>query len=357
MIGVVEPIETNWIGDNCWFGQAEYLLWWTRGMNSPVLATTGAQGDPVPAALGQPNTQILFGCSGLNDQARSGGRFTLGKWCDPCQLSGVQVTYLGLGRETEYFTASDANFAILGRPFLNAQTGVQDVEYVVLPAALPNGPITGTLNITATTEFQTLDVLYRHAAKRDAGYHVDYLLGYRFAELEDLLRIDESTMAVAGMMDVFDEFDTRNTFHGAEFGLAWERKCNPCCYWQGVVKVALGGTRGRTALDGGTNGNAGGLLVQPTTNLGVSQLDEFSVMTEVGVAMRRQLQRGLTATFGYSFVSWSSVYRAGDQVDTTVNPQQIIPPGNGTGVLRPAFPARNSDFWAHGLRFGLEYAF
>lgn len=346
---------TPWI-----WGRAEYLLWWTKGMDVPALATTGPETDPVPAALDQANTQILFGNTGLNDEARSGGRFTLGMWCDPCRINSVEVTYLGLGNETETFAASSDTFTVLGRPFFNTQTSAEDVEYIALPAALPGGQITGTLDITATTEFQSFEALFRHAAMRGCCTRVDYLIGYRFAELNDLLRIDENTVAPApvGNQIVFDQFETRNTFHGAELGLMCQHRCNPCWSWEGVAKVALGGTRARADLTGETNGVAqGGLLVLQPTNMGTYSFDEFGVLTEVGIALRRELHCGITASVGYSFLHWNTVYRAGDQVDMTVNPDQIIPPGAGLGAARPAFPSRTASFWAQGLRFGLEYAF
>jgi len=125
-----------------------------------------------------------------------------------------------------------------------------------------------------------------------------------------------------------------------------------------VAKVALGGTRARAVLTGETNGVAqGGLLVLQPTNMGTYTFDEFGVLTEVGIALRRELHCGITASVGYSFLHWNTVYRAGDQVDTTVNPDQIIPPGAGLGPARPSFPSQSASFWAQGLRFGLEYTF
>ena len=122
-------------------------------MDVPALATTGPETDPVPAALDQPNTQILFGNTGLNDEARSGGRFTLGMWCDPCRINSVEVAYLGLGNETETFAASSDTCAVLGRPFFNTQTTAEDVEYIALPAALPGGPIRVRVHILSCSFF------------------------------------------------------------------------------------------------------------------------------------------------------------------------------------------------------------
>ena len=47
---------------------------------------------------------------------------------------------------------------------------------------------------------------------------------------------------------------------------------------------------------------------------------------------------------------------AGEQIDLGINPTQI-PPGSLVGEARPIFPFRDSDFWAQGLHFGVEFWF
>jgi hypothetical protein len=62
---------------------------------------------------------------------------------------------------------------------------------------------------------------------------------------------------------------------------------------------------------------------------------------------------------GYSFLYWSNVWRAGDQIDRVVDVTQIpnfAPPDvQPTGFARPGVPFRTSDFWAQGLNFGVEF--
>lgn len=352
-------------GVTCWWGRANYLLWWTRGMNVPPLATTGSVADPLPAALGQPDTRVLFGDGGLNDDARSGGRFTIGKWIcpQPC-AGGVEVSYLFLGEEDTRFSGSGDDFTVLGRPFFNTTTAAQDARLIVEP-----GAVTGTLDITATTKFQSLEVLYRKTCCQACCASVDFVVGYRFAELEDHLRIDTMTRSLAGAaagteIDLFDQFDTRSTFHGAELGVILFRRTSLCWSWEAVAKVALGESEHRAAVAGQTTtrdnlGNvamsSSGLLALDT-NSGSFGWDDFATLSEFGVSVRRDMHCGLTASFGYSILYWSDAARAGDQIDTTINPTQI-PPGVLVGQARPAFPSRTTDFWAQGLRFGLEYNF
>ena len=77
-----------------------------------------------------------------------------------------------------------------------------------------------------------------------------------------------------------------------------------------------------------------GLLVQ-STNRGIFERDTFSTLSEAGLALRRQFACGLAARFGYSFIHWSDVLRAGEQIDLMINPTQI-PPGTLEGEARPA---------------------
>ncbi|HYW78068.1 MAG TPA: BBP7 family outer membrane beta-barrel protein, partial [Thermoguttaceae bacterium] len=117
------------------WGRAEYQLWWTDGMNAPPLVTTGPDNALQNEAgrLGQPGTRVLFGNSGLTTDARSGGRFTFGKWLDPCERWGVEATYMTLGEETESFAASNNNYTILARPFRDAVNNVQSAQLIAYP--------------------------------------------------------------------------------------------------------------------------------------------------------------------------------------------------------------------------------
>lgn len=356
-----------WVAESsCYWIRAEYLSWWTRGMNSPPLVTTSPANTPQAQAgvLGQPGTRILFGNGDLADGARSGARFTFGKWLDPTHCSGIEVNYLALGSETESFDARLNQFNILARPFLDTVDAAQDSRLIAFPAL-----VQGTLNIAASTELQGVEVLYRHTGCEPWGCHIDWVVGYRFAELKDQLRIDESTASVSGptagtTFDLFDQFDTRNTFHGAEFGLVGDWQINSCWSCDAFAKFAIGGTTYRAGVAGqtittdvaGTSTTVSRGLLAQSTNIGNQQWDDFAAMSEFGLTFRRELACGLAATFGYNFLYWSNVARAGEQIDTTVNTSQI-PLGNLTGTPRPELLRNTDDFWAQGLRFGLEYRY
>jgi hypothetical protein len=130
-------------------------------------------------------------------------------------------------------------------------------------------------------------------------------------------------------------------------------------------KVALGNVNSSVHINGqatsvvvdppDTSVTPGGLLAQPT-NMGNYDRNSLAAIIELGMSLRRQFACGLEATVGYSFMYWSDVSRAGDQIDRDINVSQL-PPGPLVGAPRPEFSFRNTDFWAQGLNAGLEYAF
>jgi hypothetical protein len=82
--------------------------------------------------------------------------------------------------------------------------------------------------------------------------------------------------------------------------------------------------------------------------------DEAGVVPELNVRLAYQVTPRLAACVGYTFLYWSDVVRAGDQIDQTVNATLIPPPAAPSGPARPAFGFRSTDFWAQGLDLGLE---
>jgi hypothetical protein len=348
------------------WGRAEYLVWSTQGMNIPPLATTSPAGTAqnLAGVLGVPGTRILFGNSEVDDDARSGIQFTLGAWLDPCRCHGVQASYLWLDDESESFAGSQNNFDILARPFFNAQTNAQDARQIVFPNV-----VDGSLNIQTTTEFESLELLFRRLAIRNPCTRVDLLVGYRYAKLDDSVLIDESTIALAepiagSTIDLLDQFESTNRFHGGVLGLSLEWCPDSCWSCEFVAKVALGSTESQATVSGQTVARAAdgeqtftgaGLLTQ-ATNIGSYSDSRFATLSEFGVTMRRQLFCDWQLTIGYTFLFWSEVSRAGDEIDLAVNPTQI-PPGMLSGAARPAFDFDFSGFWAQGLRLGLEYRF
>jgi putative beta barrel porin BBP7 len=347
------------------YGTADYLLWWTEGMGSPPLATTSPVGTAQNQAgvLGQPGTTILFGGSELGGDAVSGGRFSVGMWLDPCQKRGVEASYFTLGTQSESFGASNADFAILARPFYNTVDGQQDARLIAY-----DGLVSGSLNATASTSFEGGELLFRQAMQRECWAEIDLVVGYRWLQLEEGLLIEESTRSLSGVaagtsFDLFDRFDTRNSFHGGEVGMSLRRQIAPCWSVELLGKMAIGNVNSVVTVDGqtttiaptGTSVSQGGLLAQPT-NMGRYERDKLATATELGLTLKRAFGNGIDLTVGYTFLYLSDVARPGDQIDPNINVSQL-PPGPLAGAALPEFSFQSSGFWAQGLSFGIEGRF
>lgn len=348
------------------WAEAEYLLWWTKGVKAPPLVTTSPGSTPIGTAgvLGQPDTQVLFGGRQLHSGMRPGGRFGVGGWLDAGHHVALEANYLFLDEDADSFFATGSDVVVLGRPFFDTSPGTnaQDAQLTAYP-----GASAGTLGVGSTTRFQTLELLMRRLAWQTDTLTVDGLIGYRCAELQDAIRVDSGSTVLSGAtigstVVQFDKFATRDTFHGGVLGMALNWRPSAAWSTEFVSKVGLGGTRARTHVTGQTvkttgggsvSVSQGGLLTQGT-NLGVHNQDDFSVLTEAGLTLRRHFGSGFSTSFGYTLLYWTDVARAGEKIDLNVNATQI-PPSSLSGPAQPVFPLNEPGFWAQGMKFGLEY--
>jgi hypothetical protein len=281
----------------------------------------------------------------------------------------VEGDYFFLSSDSDGFSQVSAGDPILARPFFNVQTGRQDSLLIAYP-----GLVQGGLNIQLTSEeYQSAGIRLRRNLYLERCCcqccRVDLLAGYRFARLSDALSIDETEISTATggviplgtRIDLFDQFDVENQFHGGELGL------NASAYrgrWslEGIARVALGDNHQSASIQGGRTvtvpgvppvAAAGGFLALGT-NSGSHDRDVFVVIPEFNVNLGYQINCNWRALVGYTLIYWSDVIRSGDQIDTHINPSQL-PPNALVGAPSPSFSFHGSDFWAQGLNVGLEY--
>ncbi len=345
--------------------RAEYLLWSLDGSHLPALVTTSPPGT-APAnigVLGQ-NTSVLFGDNTVGNDARSGGRATLGWWTSPSQTTGFEVSYLGIDRDGANFSASNAMFPNLARPVFDTGTGT---EASMLIAA--QGTLTGSVNAVVENQLQAIELLHRQRISGSACHRLDWLIGYRYGLLDDRVRIDQSSTitvaqgpVIAGTTNtLFDLFDTENRFHGAQLGLNYRRYLGS---WMVATsaKLGVGVNRGEVLIDGatvttvpggGSSTFVGGLLAQQT-NIGRYSQSDFAVMPEAGISLIGNLNRSTQISIGYSLLYWSVVARAADQIDRRVSQ---FPPEPISGLGNPRFNFNTDGFLAHGLQAGLQFRF
>jgi hypothetical protein len=354
-------------GDGCCFsnrfyGSAEYLLWWVRGSPLPPLVTTGPTSDAIPGALGQANTQVLFGGSTVGTGARSGLRGTIGYWFNDDHTLGVEVGGFYLGSRSNNFSATSFGSPLLARPFVDAATGKETVEIVAAP-----GVLAGTIAVSNRSEFGGYEANVRSNLWCGCDWYVDGLLGYRYLALDESLSVNENLTVLlpgGGGFVVNDRFAVHNNFYGTQVGLAGEYRIGA---WSIGLKttVALGPTQQIVDITGNTrisppggaapSNLAGGLLALPS-NIGRHTRDIFGVVPEVGLNVGYQVCNHVRVFAGYNFLYWNSVVRPGNEVDRMISTGMIPPPISG-GPMRPAFAFRGSEFWAQGATFGVEFRY
>jgi hypothetical protein len=351
------------VRDGCLWFEADYLLWWMSSCDVPPLVTSSLSGTAPNAAgvLGQNTTVALFGGELLGSAVHPGGRIRLGWWFDACESQGLECSYLGLAERNSGFTATSTDVPILARPFFDLPSGQQDAMLVAHPDFLE-----GAIDVDLESSWQSFGLSYRQVLLRQCERRIDWLIGWRYARLADLLRVTQASrytapqgqILVGTTKEVRDLFASENEFQGGEIGFIYEDRRGR---WTGelLMKVALGGSVGRVDVNGGTTttvpgGGAatfdGGLLAQ-ATNAGSYREDGFAVLPELGVKLGYELNPRLRLGVGYGLVGLSRVMRAADQVDLNLSQ---LPPEPPAGTMHPKFPFSTNTFWAQGLQLGLH---
>jgi hypothetical protein len=358
----------------CAWVDAEFLLWWTRGVQLPPLLTTSPTGTPasvngIPTAgvLGQDSTTVIFGNEPVNNAVRPGARITVGTWLNECNTTGVEANFFFLASRTTNFSTSSPGSPILARPFVDADpTSATFGQNGALFVAFP-GLLQGSFQARVDSHLLGSEVYLRQALCCGCCYRVDGLLGFRYVRLREGLGISETEISTNPDSPLFnipfvihEGFDTDNNFYGGEIGLIGECQ-HGCWFVRGVAKVALGCTHHNTNINGTTQINDnpvenGGFLALPT-NIGSHNSSTFSVVPEFGINVGYNITPQVRVYTGYTFMYWTGVVRPGDQVDLRINASQA-PLGNGlVGQPLPAFIQHTSGYWAQGIQFGLEVRF
>ena len=367
---VKRPAPPIWVS-------AEYLLWWIKNSPFPPLVTTG----PVESGgiLNAPGSVVVAGGGNIDYEEISGGRISLGFWFDQSERVGVEGNFLWIGSRSFRFSAvSPTGQPIIALPFFDINTGVEDAELF----AFPNTD-TASIDVTSSSRMRGGEVngVVSLGARRRG--HFDFLLGFRYLELdEDLSMLEDIHVdpgfnvllpngqplapSIAGeRIRVADTFSADNSFYGFQLGARTEM------WWGNVfanvrAKVALGAANqavdvnGMTAELGRNIVHAGGVLALPS-NVGHFKKDKFAVVPEVGVNVGYQFGQHWRAFAGYNFLYWNTVARPGLQIDRNVHGQQIplnnLGGGPIVGPIGPTFTLHDTDFWAHGVNFGVEFIF
>ena len=362
----------------CIWVRGEYLYWFTEGMHVPPLVTTGPSLSQ-PGYIGSPGTTILFGGNQVDGAGRSGGRITFGTWLDSCHKVGLEAYFFGLGTANAGYSALSFGNPILSRPFFDTRPtlGNENVELVAAP-----GELIGQVTASTYTRFQGAGACaifnlccgsrcYSNSClpclNGPGGSRLDLLLGYRYLNLRDGVSVNENLYSVnpnlPGTFSIFDSFTTQNQFHGFEIGTravayrgAWSLELlSTLSLGVNIQNASVNGST--TTTQNGTSTTYPGGLLALSSNIGNYKQNQFAVVPELGANLGYQLTPRLRALVGYTFLYWTGVARAGDQIDTSVNSTLLpnSPTGPAGDTRHPMFVWQDTNFWAQGISAGLDY--
>lgn len=348
----------------------EMLVWSASGQHVPPAITSSPPGTPQNFAgiVSNPGTEVLFPTDRTNNEFRGGFRLLAGAWLNSEQSVGIEGDFLFLINSKKGLTvASDfGGNQIIARPFFNALTNAPDA----LLGAFPNQS-RGVLSVRTENWIAGGGVNMLYDTTGDPCHRLDLLAGYRYLGVFDEVEYEQdSTGLVPGptfgnRVQLLDRFNAENNFHGFNLGFDSERTFG--VWFVGLrASAAIGGVQQIRKIDGRAvvtpavgvpNTTFQGLYAQ-STNIGQLKRTWFAVLPEVGLRTGVQFSESARFYFGYNWIYLSSVVRAGDQIDTRVNPNLL--PGSTTigGPLLPNLPRlKKTDFWIQGVSFGMEVTF
>jgi hypothetical protein len=380
-----------------WF-RASYVHYWTSGMRIPALVTTGpvntgltASTDPF-GTLDRLDTTVLYGDDTIFQGGRSGFHINMGFWLDACQNWGIQADWLDLGpQKSNYSIESDsAGAPALARPYYDVQDAREWRQLVSYP-----GTLRGGVSVDAQDYFNTAGVSLRKrlcmsedcggpcggcgvGACQDCGdcfslgncCRLDLIVGYRYYGLTDSVHIREDLTALAppliagNRFQVSDQFRAVNQFHGVELGLSTDLIRGRWTLNM-MLKASIGNNHQIVNIDGQTiiTNTSGQSLVYDAgvyavrTNTGTYTRNDFVVIPEISLEAGYMLNCHWRATIGYNLIYWGSVQRSGNAIDLNIDPRNIPGGLEDSATHFPQFRFCGSNFWAQGIRAGLEYRF
>lgn len=345
-----------------WF-DAEALLWFGDNLNSPPLVTTAAAG--VVPISGDPGVTNAFGGpDGIDPGLLPGYRLSFGTWLNDCRTVGVGGRVYGLFSGGADFSDPGTGTNSVGRPYVDFNSGlasVYDVNYQLNGVPHWEGSTTASNNLSMIG----VDALGKFLITGDNNHRLTMLAGYQFNRLDNDLsvrsfrtnRLTGDLIPDGTTFDTLDSFSTSNSFHGGSLGMESDFRRGRFTVGS-LVKVGFGNigqqvniSGSTTTVDGATQQvttTAAGVLAQGS-NSGVYNRDRFGFLPELGVKLGYDIRQNVKFTVGYTFLYWSDVALAGDQVNPTVD---LLQNSNN-----PSFTFRESGYWMQGVDLGLSFSY
>ena len=184
--GQLFPNAYHAVNQRLWL-RGEWLLWDTKGMDTPPLVSTSTPGTTrdIAAVLGETNTSVLFGGNNINGGTEPGLLVSAGFWVTPQQNFAIEGEYFQLGEQNDRYRAGSDGSVILGRPFFDIVAGQETAQLFSYP-----GLVSGSINVDTETNFRSILINGRASLCpvdqcNHCGLHdrVDWLIGFRHLQL------------------------------------------------------------------------------------------------------------------------------------------------------------------------------
>jgi Putative beta barrel porin-7 (BBP7) len=369
----------------------EYLQWWYKRDVIPSLLNSAKETDSLFAGTeNDPTARSLIGTSQYAYRTVPGVRANVAiAIVDNCDLEfngflmqsqSVNQTFSGTNGQP-----------FLTRPFFNQH----DLVEGGFDTSTKDG-VSGSLSVHAQNRFYGGEANISWFPVSENCYFNKLMVGFRQVSLHETLAVTENITAngpgflaffpvrtddnpngngtlratnfdpATQAIRIVDGFVTRNEFYGPQAGAQWRWGSGPFSF-DLLTKVALGVNHETINVQGATSlltkagavlqTGPGGLLAV-ATNSGNHSADELTVVPEIGVKFNFDMTQCLRFNIGYNLLYMSSVARPGNQIDRRINPQ-FVPSDiayfpQTTGPFYPRGFFRDTDFYAHGLAFGVE---
>jgi hypothetical protein len=348
-----------------WWINMDALVWFGQKRSTPPLITTASQG--VLPVSGNPQVTNLFGGGdGLKSGVLPGFRLSGGKYIDSCQKIAIGGQVFGIFQSSQTKTAASDGSTSIGIPFYNDTLNVEDAYLVAFNDGNPQfeGSVTGRAD---------LNMLGAEASGyfllgRSGNHRIDLVSGYTYNNLRDSVSLVSTSVDRAvgnGIPDgtitsTNDLFANKNEFHGAHLGML-SSVVHQRITLSTLAKVSFGNMHQTASVRGSSeqsfnnvgNTYAGGILTQQS-NITEFSRNAFAFIPQMNLKLGYALSECLQFNVGYSFMYWSNVGMAGNQIDHTVNITQAL---GGAVANRPAFNFQESGYWMQGVDIGLTMTY
>ena len=263
------------------------------------------------------------------------------------------------GRASTGFNQTSDGTPVLARPYTDATHRAARPELIAYPGQVVGGvcvtdsttvPIGGHQPASQPLLLARAAVVPRikavDAAFRDMLSRLDFITGFRYYNLGDNLGITENltnrsvttnSVPVGTMITSERQFPHAEQFLWRHARADLDVTIRIAGSIEGTRPSGAGSQQPAVTINGSTTTsfpgqptvvNPGGLFAL-SSNIGSYSHTNFMAIPQISGRLGYRLTPRLTAFVGYTFIYWGQVVRAGDQVNTTVNPNLIPPATTG----------------------------